>query len=363
MASADIPSTQTQETPREEVILSPSHVDRVAYLYGHPLLGSLSPVLHQTIYDALGLNWTQVPLSVSDTSSPTFPPPYTRSPPVDKFLASTRADPKFVGSSVTMPRKMTVMPHLDRLTEEAEQCGACNTIYVRQEEGKRVFIGTNTDCVGIREGLLQNRHPHYITNGITNPYAGKPVLIIGGGGTARAAIYTLRRWLGASKIYIVNRDAAEIAAITDSDRHRQYTNLDHRAELIPITDLAQINSPNFEAPEAIISGIPNYPPRTADEIRTRQIIDAILNTQQSPGTGVILEMCYHPLPWTDIADLASQAGWKVILGTEALIWQGLEQARLWTEQDIIAHPGLVNTVKDVVVEAIREKMRGLKEKL
>lgn len=363
MASAETSLEETQETPREEPILSPSHVDRVAYLYGHPLLGSLSPILHQTIYDALGLNWTQLPLSVSDTSSPTFPPPYTRSPPVNKLLASTRANPKFVGSSVTMPRKVTIMPHLDRLTEEAEQCGACNTIFVRQEEGKQTFIGTNTDCVGIREALLQNRHARYMNNGVTNPYKGKPALIIGGGGTARAAIYTLRRWLDVSKIYIVNRDAAEIAAITDSDKHRQNADPNNNAEIIPITDVAQVHSPDFEAPEAIISGIPNYPPRTADEIRTRKIIDAILKTQQDPEKGVILEMCYHPLPWTDIAELASQSGWKVILGTEALIWQGLEQARLWTEQDVIAHPGLLDSVKDVVAEAINERMRGLKEKL
>jgi quinate dehydrogenase len=61
--------------------------------------------------------------------------------------------------------------------------------------------------------------------------------------------------------------------------------------------------------------------------------------------------------------LASRAGWKVILGTEALIWQGLEQARLWTEQDVVAYPGLVDRVKDVVAEAIRERLGDVKEKL
>ena len=46
--------------------------------------------------------------------------------------------------------------------------------------------------------------------------------------------------------------------------------------------------------------------------------------------GAILEMCYHPSPWTEIAELSKRAGWGVILGTEAMIYQGLEQVRrIW----------------------------------
>jgi quinate dehydrogenase len=71
--------------------------------------------------------------------------------------------------------------------------------------------------------------------------------------------------------------------------------------------------------------------------------------------GVILEMCYHPTPWTEIAHLASAGGWKVILGSEALIWQGLEQARLWTGKDVTGTPGLVKQVKDLVAKTIAER--------
>ncbi|KAL1963041.1 hypothetical protein VTN77DRAFT_8789 [Rasamsonia byssochlamydoides] len=355
----------------EEPIPSPSHLDGVAYLYGHPLLGSLSPLLHQTIYDALGLNWRQIPLSVSDTSAPTFPPPYTRSPPIDMFLAHIRVDPKFVGSSVTMPWKVSIMPHLDDLTEEARQCGACNTIFIRNDSGpqkrgrtKRALVGTNTDCVGIREALLQNRLAKYVDANISNPYLEKPALIIGGGGTARAAIYALRKWLGVSKIYIVNRDSAEVAAILADDRKNRPENDKYKGEIIPITDISQVQSAEFQPPEAIVSGIPNYPPQTPEELRTRRIIEAVL--QRNSGRqdkGVVLEMCYHPLPWTNIAELASHAGWKVILGTEALIWQGFEQARLWTGMDVVAHPGLVGRVKELIAEAIKDRMRKARQKL
>jgi quinate dehydrogenase len=363
-----------QQQPPEESIPSPAHLDGVAYLYGHPLLGSLSPLLHQTIYDALDMNWKQIPLSRSDTSAMTFPPPYTPSPPIGTFLTQTHGDPKFVGASVTMPWKVSIMPHLDELTEAAKQCGACNTIFIRNDNAthdrksarRRTFIGTNTDCIGIREALLQNRLAKYIENRISNPYRDNPALVIGGGGTARAAIYALRTWLDVSKIYIINRDAAEISAILadDNDNKGKCDEEDkNKAEIIPITDISQIYHPDFERPEAIISGIPNYPPRTPEEIRTRKIIEAVLQQHENKEKGVILEMCYHPAPWTAIAELASQAGWKVILGTEAMIWQGLQQAKLWTGRDVASQAGLVERVQEVVAEAMAERLNGTEQNL
>lgn len=339
----------TSQTPPEEPISVPAHLDGVAYLYGHPLLNSLSPPLHSTVYNALGLNWQQIPLSSVTGTSATYPPPYTRSPPIDKFLSSIRNNPKFVGSSVTMPHKVAIMPHLDDLTEHARQAGACNTIFLRTDPttGAHQYVGTNTDCDGIREALTQNAPD-------PERFRGRPALIIGGGGTARTAIYVMRRWLGSSKIYIVNRDANEIAAIVAEDRQR---NPDPNAQalLIPVSDPKEAAA--LEAPAAIVSGIPNYPPKTSEELNARAVIQAFLGGASAADKqeGVILEMCYHPVPWTEIAQLASTGGWKVILGSEALIWQGLEQARLWTGKDIVGTPGVVQQVKDVVSKTIAER--------
>jgi quinate dehydrogenase len=341
--------TEINQAPPEEPISIPSNRDGVAYLYGHPLLNSLSPPLHQTVYNALGLNWTQIPLSSVTDSSETYPPPYTRSPPIEKYLASIKSNPKFVGSSVTMPHKVAIMPYLDDLTEHARQAGACNTIFLRDDPttGQRQYVGTNTDCDGIREALTQNAPD-------PSRFRGRPALIIGGGGTARTAIYVMRRWLGSSRIYVVNRDAAEVAAILDEDRRRN-PDPNAQAPLIPVTD--PVDAARLEAPAAIVSGIPNYPPKSPEELRARAIIQAFLGTAADADKqqGVILEMCYHPTPWTEIAHLASAGGWKVILGSEALIWQGLEQARLWTGKDVTGTPGLVKQVKDLVAKTIAER--------
>ncbi len=69
-----------------------------------------------------------------------------------------------------------------------------------------------------------------------------------------------------------------------------------------------------------------------------------------PHTGAILEMCYHPVVWTEIAEISKQAGWEVILGTEAMIYQGFEQARCWTGKSIAELP--VKRVKNTIAQEL-----------
>jgi quinate dehydrogenase len=69
--------TQTQQT----VVPDSSHVEKHGYLFGYPIAHSFSPLFHQTVYDDLGLNWSQLFLESTD---------------MDLFLR-LRQDPKFYG--------------------------------------------------------------------------------------------------------------------------------------------------------------------------------------------------------------------------------------------------------------------------
>ncbi|KAI5299301.1 hypothetical protein KEM55_002333 [Ascosphaera atra] len=345
------------QSPAIEEIPTPDHLDGHAYLYGHPLLNSLSPLLHKTIYDALGLRWEQFPLSRSDTTAATYPPPYTLSPPIPAFLSHIRANERFVGSSVTMPYKVAILPHLDRLTEEARGVGACNTIFLERDgEGRKLLVGTNSDCIGVREALLRN-----LPEGVSgNPYEGKPALIVGGGGTARAAVYAFRTWLKVSRIYIVNRDEGEVEAILQEDAARRKT-LHESAGSNQPAPLIHVVSPEavqgLEPPVAVMSGVPNYPPVTETELNARRTVEAFFKAGGGNGAlkPVVLEMCYHPHAWTEIAQLASDNGCHVVLGSEAMIWQGIEQARLWTGRDIVGTPGVVDKVEQVIQGTIKKR--------
>jgi quinate dehydrogenase len=295
-------TTTTELTPDS------SHLERVNYLFGNPIAHSLSPLLHQTVYDNLFLKWSQLPLDSTD---------------VPNFLRLTK-DPKFYGASVT-------------ITQEGKDIGACNTIFLCEKDGKRIMTGTNTDCIGIREAFLQN-----LPNGTTpDVYKGRPGLVIGGGGACRSAVYALQRWMGCSPIYIVNRDISEVDAVLES-----CTAAGYGSSLIHVKTVAQATS--LAAPGAIVSCIPNFPPKSGTEIEARGVIACFLGKEDK---GAILEMCYHPSPYTKIAKIAEGLRWQVILGTEAMIYQGLEQDRYWTGREVADLPGV--EVKQAIADALK----------
>ncbi|KAG5913022.1 hypothetical protein E4U42_001570 [Claviceps africana] len=69
--------------------------------------------------------------------------------------------------------------------------------------------------------------------------------------------------------------------------------------------------------------------------------------------GVVLDMCYHPTPFTRLVTLAARHGWHVVLGTEPAIWQGLEQDRYWTGRPVRDLP--VRKVQDAMREQVRAR--------
>lgn len=209
-----------------------------------------------------------------------------------------------------MPHKVAILKHMDELTPEGRDCGACNTVLIRKnKDGSRKYIGTNTDVIGIRESFYQN---------VTYPveaFHNQPGMVIGGGGAARSAIYALRRMMHCKPVYLVNRFKDEVDEIIEECKARGYGQ-----NLVHVETVEQAKK--LHAPKAIVSCIPDFPPVTENEIQARQVVEVLLNTHDK---GAFLEMCYHPSPWTEMGRIAEEAGWQVILGTEAMIYQGLEQ--------------------------------------
>jgi len=305
----------------ETVVPDVTHVERHGYLFGHPIAHSMSPLLHQTVYDNLGLKWSQIPLDSTDMSM---------------FLNLIKHD-QFYGASVTMPHKVAILKHLDALTPEGRDVGAVNTLFIREDPatGKRLFMGTNTDVIGIRESFFRNAAPE--------SFQGRPALVIGGGGAARSAVYALRTWMKVGTIYLVNRDASEVQAVLDECAARGYgDSLEHVA--------TEAQAQQLEGVGAIVACVPNFSPKTPEEQEARKVLEVFLN--QKPHKGAILEMCYHPTPYTEIADISRAAGWQVILGTEALIYQGLEQDRYWTGKETADLP--VAQVQNVIAGQLSE---------
>src|SRR5262245_31017020 len=97
---------------------------------GHPVRHSLSPVIHNTAFSALGLDCCYLPFDVE---------PKNLLKGVQGLAALG-----IKGFNLTIPHKETIIPILDEVTPEAARIGAVNTVLVR----KGRLIGYNTDGLG-----------------------------------------------------------------------------------------------------------------------------------------------------------------------------------------------------------------------
>jgi quinate dehydrogenase len=227
-----------------------------------------------------------------------------------------------------MPHKVAIIPHLDALLDEGRVVGAVNTIIIRDVDGKRTYTGTNTDCLGIRDALLSKPAP-------SREGKGGSGMVIGGGGTTRAAVYALNKYLGLSPIYLVNRDEQEVRDVIDHFADK----LD--GELIHLSSVAAADG--IAAPRYIVGAIPEFPPTTAAEVTVREIAKNVFG---KPEKGVFLDMCYKPR-FTTLLQIAGKNGWDTVDGVEAMIGQGLAQISIWS--------GLKRS--DIPTEAISKLVR------
>ncbi|GAA6054847.1 hypothetical protein JCM3770_004103 [Rhodotorula araucariae] len=298
-------------------------------LFGMPLHGTYAPFLHNTITRLAGVPRKYTTMESTD---------------MDAFLAYLRSD-ECAGSAVTMPHKVAICQHLDELTEDGRNIGACNTVIIRKgPNGERKLVGHNTDSVGVRESLLHADDSHVKSGKI------RPGAVLGAGGACRAAVYALTQWLNCSPIYVVNRDDDEVERFI-SDFAKASTDT-FRPELVHVKTVEQAEA--LAAPAYIVSAVPAFPPTTPEEKQARAVSEVLFS---KPEKGVVLEMAYHPEIWTELAQIAKDAGWKVVTGEQAMIWQGIEQQLLWlgVEEKDLPVQEILDTVANQVASDKKTK--------
>lgn len=154
---------------------------RPTAVIGWPIAQSLSPVMHNSAYEALGLNWVCLPLGVPDQRA------------LLAFLEAARRLP-FVGFNVTMPYKQALAELCDEVATLAQMAGAVNTVHC--VDGR--LVGYNTDGRGMLESLSEEAG--------FDP-AGRAIALVGAGGAAGAAM-TAFILAKAGRLALINRDPA-----------------------------------------------------------------------------------------------------------------------------------------------------------
>ncbi|KIJ62224.1 hypothetical protein HYDPIDRAFT_182819 [Hydnomerulius pinastri MD-312] len=263
------------------------------YLFGTPIAHSMSPTLHNTAFTTLGLPHTYSLLETSSVG--------------DEIKEAIKRD-DFGGASVTIPFKLDVMPLLDALSPAAHKIGAVNTI-LPLAGGK--LYGDNTDYLGIAASIRTRV-----------PALGAPsaALVIGAGGTARAAIYALQT-IGTKHVYVFNRTAAKAEALASAFDGGS------GARVAAVGELGAWDV----APSVIVSTVPADATTLVQSSSSSSAVYLPPTLFDTSLKGVVIDMAYKPSR-TPLLALAEDAapGWARVRGVEVLLEQGYVQFEKWT---------------------------------
>jgi shikimate dehydrogenase len=159
-----------------------------AFVIGHPIAHSRSPLIHGTWLAEHQIDGTYEAIDVAPADLPAF---------FERLRSG-----EFAGGNVTIPHKEAVFALCDEVDPLARTIGAVNTLVAR--DGK--IFGTNTDYLGFL-GNLDAEAPGW-SDGPND------AIVIGAGGAARAILVALRRRNG-GKVHVLNRTVANAQALVE----------------------------------------------------------------------------------------------------------------------------------------------------
>lgn len=275
-----------------------------AAVLGHPVVHSLSPVLHRAAYAALGLDdWHYERLDVTEEQLPD----------VVRGL-----DASWAGLSLTMPLKQTVLPLLDHVEPLAEVVGAVNTVLVQGGGGRPVLVGANTDVHGVVAALREGLGERPVARAV----------VLGAGATASSTLAALAQ-LGCPTPDVLVRSMA---------RAGRTMRAAHRMGVEPrflTADPAERRHALLRAADVVVSTLP---PHAADPWAA---------ALTGPVTGVLLDCAYDPRP-TALGAAWAAAGGTWVAGERMLLHQATEQVRLMT-----GRPAPVDAMEHALADALR----------
>ncbi|HLZ28142.1 MAG TPA: shikimate dehydrogenase [Chloroflexota bacterium] len=268
-------------------LLSAGHARRWVCLLGQPVAHSLSPALHNAAFASLGIDahyeaWEVAPHGLGEA------------------VARLRAA-DCMGANVTAPHKQAVVAFMDEVSDEVLALGVLNTIV--NQRGR--LVGGNTDARGLARWMRQAR---------IDP-AGRPALVLGAGGAARAAVWALAD-LQASTVLVLNRTVERAQDVVVSlqpflDRSELcWGPLDQVSRPVPAAWHVVINATSL----GHHGGAPDLHPSC-----------------YSPGS-VAIELAYNP-PETGFMVAARLAGARAENGLGMLLHQAALAFERWTGQD------------------------------
>lgn len=240
---------------------------------GYPLDHSKSPQIHEAGFQEFDIEASFEKVEVKPED-------------LEKWIKDEARN--FAGLAVTAPHKETIREFLDSETEIVEQIGAVNTVSNIND----VLVGTNTDAVGALKAVLTAVDPK-----------DKKVLVLGAGGAAKAIVFGLKT-------------ANAIIAVWNRTPKKSQ-------DLAKKLDIGIVN--NLEEIEPIIDQFDII--INATSVGTKEW-KSVFPAKFWCGSHIAFDVVYDPLQ-TKFLDDAEKANAKIITGDKFLVYQAIEQFKVW----------------------------------
>jgi shikimate dehydrogenase len=252
---------------------------RVAGIMGWPVAQAFSPRLHGFWLAQMGIDGALVPLAVKP----------------EDFSVVVRGLMKagFRGSSVTIPHKEAAFALAHDCDLAARAAGAVNLL-IFHDNGR--IEGRNTDATGLAASLRETLGADFVR--------GRPAVLLGAGGAARAAVVALHD-LGAAEVRILNRThgrAEQMAAALAKDVTPKLVVRDMDDWADAASDAALV----IHTTSAGMKGAPSLD----------------LDLTALPNGAAVCDIVYNPLE-TPLLAKARTAGLRTVDGLGMLMHQGV----------------------------------------
>lgn len=241
---------------------------------GDPVAHSVSPLMHGRAFAYTGFNGIYLAFQVKDLPG---------------AVAGIRAL-GLKGVSVTIPHKVALMELIDEVDETARRIGAVNTLVNRQGR----LWGCNTDCPGAVRALKEKIS-----------IRDKRVVILGAGGAARAVGFGIKAEGG--RVTIANRTL----------QRGQSLARDLDSEFLLLKDIRQLDC------DILIN---TTPVGMHPQVEVTPVSKDLLSRDM-----VVMDAVFNPLQTRLLKD-AQSCGCTTVDGATMLVYQGVQQFELWTEQ-------------------------------
>jgi 3-dehydroquinate dehydratase/shikimate dehydrogenase len=216
------------------------------------------------------------------------------------------------GLSVTIPHKEEIIHYIDKFDEASQEIGACNTVIWKDD----LKIGHNTDY----KAAMNSLDAIFGGNEAASGLRGKPALVLGAGGVARAIVLGLKR--RGADIIIASRTPQRADDLATFCKGKSIAwNLRHSVKADLIVNCTPVGMhPNVDDT-----------PLEAKYVRRDQVV---FDTVYNPENTLFIKQ-------------ARELGCEVITGIDMFVGQAALQFKHFTDRQ-----APINTMGDVVRRAI-----------